>query len=161
MEFSAKDDLDVPIEDAFDLLSEYDVFERMAMRRGIEVQRHDRGESVKVGSAWTVDFEWRGKDIRMDAKVTRFDRPEYIELESIMPGLDVDVKFELVALSRKRTRLHLHLDVRAKTLPMRLLVQSLKLARGNIDKKLQERVKTQCRNLEMRHAQKLATGTAG
>lgn len=155
MDFLAKDDIDVPIQDAFDLLSDYDVFERMAMRRGIEVHRHDQGERVSVGSSWTVDFQWRGKDIQMQAQIIEFEQPDKITLEAIMPGMDVLVTFDLVALSRKRTRLNLKLSVKAKTLPMRLLVQSLKLARGNIDKKLQERVESQCRNLEERYKQKM------
>lgn len=154
MDFKAKDDLDVPIEDAFDLLSDYDVLERMAMRRGIEVRRHDAGQAVSVGSSWTIEFNWRGKDIKMRAQVVEFERPDVIVLEAVMPGMDVVVNFELVALSRKRTRMHLIIGVSAKTLPMRLLVQSLKLARGNIDKRLQDRVQSQCRNLEARYRQR-------
>lgn len=156
MEFKAKDDIEIPIEDAFDLLSDYDVFERMAMRRGIDVRRHDQGQPVGVGSSWTVDFDWRGKKIKMKAKVTKFDRPDVLELESVMPGMDVQVVFELVALSRKRTRMHIEIESSAKTLPMRLLLQSLKLARGNIDRRLQERVEMQCRNMEERYAQQMA-----
>lgn len=153
MEFTARDDVDVPIEAAFDLLSEYDVFERMAMRRGIEVQRHEPDAPVGVGTKWDVDFNWRGKDITMRAEIIRFDRPDWIEIEAIMPGMDVTVAFELLALSKKRTRLHFKANSSAKTLPMRLLLQSLKLARNNIDKKLHERVKMQCRNLEERYYQ--------
>jgi len=153
MEFTAKDDVDVPIEAAFDLLSDYDVFERMAMRRGVEVQRHNPEGPVSVGTKWDVDFTFRGKDIRMRAEIIKFDRPDLIEIEAIMPGMDVTVQFDLVALSKKRTRLHFKANSSAKTLPMRLLLQSLKLARGSFDRKLQDRVKTQCRNLEERYAQ--------
>ncbi len=153
MEFTAKDDVDIPIESAFDLLSDYDVFERMAMRRGVEVQRHNPEAPVGVGTIWELDFVWRGKDIHMRAEVLKFDRPDLIEIEAIMPGMDVTVQFDLVALSKKRTRLHFKATSSAKTLPMRLLLQSLKLARSNIDKKLQERVKVQCRNLEERYQQ--------
>lgn len=153
MEFTARDDVDVPIEAAFDLLSEYDVFERMAMRRGIEVQRHEPDAPIGVGTKWTVDFAWRGKDICMRAEIISFNRPDWIEIEAIMPGMDVTVTFELLALSKKRTRLHFKATSSAKTLPMRLLLQSLKLARSNIDKRLHERVKLQCRNLEERYYQ--------
>lgn len=153
MEFNAHDDVDVPLEAAFDLLSEYDVFERMAMRRGIEVQRHDPDSPIGIGTKWTVDFEWRGKDITMRAEITRFERPDLIEIEAIMPGMDVTIAFELLALSKKRTRLHFKAVSSAKTLPMRLLLQSLKLARSNIDKKFRERVQLQCRSLEERYAQ--------
>lgn len=156
MKFEAKDDVDIPIEEAFDLLSDYDVFERMAMRRGIDVRRHDQDQPVGVGSSWTVNFDWRGKKIKMDAKVVKHQRPDVIQLESVMPGMDVDVVFELVALSRKRTRMSIQIESAAKTLPMRLLLQSLKLARGNIDRRLQDRVEAQCRNMEERYAQKMA-----
>jgi len=153
MEFTARDDVDVPIEAAFDLLSEYDFFERMAMRRGVEVRRHNPENPIGVGTNWDVDFAWRGKDIPMRAQIITFERPDMIEVEAIMPGMDVTVQFELVALSKRRTRLHFKATSTAKTLPMRLLLQSLKLARGNIDRKLQDRVGMQCRNLEERYYQ--------
>ncbi|GAA6209440.1 SRPBCC family protein [Cognatishimia sp. WU-CL00825] len=151
MQFSAKEDLDVPIDDAFNLLSEYDVFERMAMRRGIEVVRNTDASEFGVGSSWKIDFDWRGKAIKMRAEIVTFERPERVVLDVKTQGLDIKIDFELVALSRKRTRLHLVTDIDARTLPMRLLVQSMKLARGNIDKKLQERFQSQCRNLEDRY----------
>ena len=153
MEFTAKDDLDVPIEAAFDLLSDYDVIERMAMRRGVEVQRHNPEKPIGLGTSWDVEFQWRGKDVPMKAQIIKYERPDVLEIEAIMPGMDVVVHFELVALSKKRTRMHFHATSTAKTLPMRLLLQSLKLARSNIDRKIKERVSVQCRNLEERYAQ--------
>lgn len=151
MEFTAFEDVDVPIESAFDLLSEYDVFERMAMRRGVEVRRHDPANPIGVGTSWDLEFVWRGKDIDMQAEIVTYEHPELIAIEAIMPGMDVLVEFNLLALSKKRTRLQFTAKSSAKTLPMRLLLQSLKLARGNIDRKLQERVKAQCRHLEDRY----------
>ncbi len=151
MQFTTKEDLDIPIEDAFDLLSDYEVFERMAMRRGIEVRRNEPELPMGLGTSWKIDFAWRGKDIKMRAKIAQFDRPDNITLDVVTQGLDIIIKFEFVALSRKRTRLNLVTDIDARTLPMRLLVQSMKLARSNIDRKLNERFKLQCRNLEDRY----------
>ena len=37
MKFSTKEDIDAPIDAVFDMLCEFDQFERAAMRRGAEV----------------------------------------------------------------------------------------------------------------------------
>jgi carbon monoxide dehydrogenase subunit G len=151
MKFSAKDDVDVPIEAVFELLSDFDMFERMAMRRGVDVVRRGDPSHSGLGSAWEMQFDWRGKDINMNLDIVTYERPEEIGLEATTQGIDANLQIELVALSKKRTRLHMNADVSAKTLPARLLVQSMKLARTNIDKRLSERLHTQCRNLEDRY----------
>ncbi len=46
----------------------------------------------------------------------------------------------MIALSPSKTRLKLSVDLRPQTLSARLLVQSLKLAKGNLDKKFDARV---------------------
>jgi hypothetical protein len=55
---------------------------------------------------------------------------------------------ELVALSPKTTRVSVAVDITAKSLSARLLLQSLKLAKGNLNRRFARRVTEQVRSIE-------------
>ncbi len=69
---------------------------------------------------------------------------------TVSEGLEVLTRMDLVALSRSRTRITLAVDLEPKTLSGRLLVQSMKLARGNLAKKFQVRAAEYAKELEDR-----------
>ena len=71
---------------------------------------------------------------------------------STSQALTAEVAVELVALSRKRTRLQMTIDLKPQNLSARLLVQSLKLARGSIKRKFDKRMAGFARDIEQRHA---------
>ena len=151
MKFSAKDDVDVPIEAVFELLSDFDMFERMAMRRGAEVTRRNGDGVDGLGSAWDLNVPWRGKTVKMQVDVSRFEKPEALGFQADAPAIEVQLDIELVALSNHKTRLLMKTDISAKTLTGRLLLQSMKLTRGKIEKRMASRISEQSRNLEKRY----------
>jgi hypothetical protein len=153
MELSGKQDIDVPIEEAFAMLSDIEVHERSALRRGAEVTRKDNLPNPGVGANWEIAFLLRGKPRILHLEMTRFDAPNEIGLHAKIKGLETDIKLELVALSRTRTRVQFGCDMRAKTLSARLLLQSLKLARGNLTNRIQTRMVNMRHDLETRYAQ--------
>jgi hypothetical protein len=57
----------------------------------------------------------------------------------------------LIALSRARTRLTVDLTLEPRTLAGRLIVQSLKLARGNMSKRFRLRVAEYAMDVEERY----------
>ncbi|MGX9351445.1 SRPBCC family protein [Shimia sp. W99] len=150
MEFTAREDIDVPIEQAFEMVTDFEQFERAALRRGAEVRRLDDLNRPGVGAKWQVEFKFRGKPREMDLEVTDFDRPNEIKLHAKIQGIESDMKIELVALSRTRTRINIWTGLSAKTLSARLLLQSLKLARGTLTERLEKRVTAMGRDMEDR-----------
>ncbi len=151
MEFTAREDIDVPIEQAFEMVTDFEVFERSALRRGAEVTRLDALSRPGVGAKWNISFEFRGKPREVDLEVTGFDRPNEIALHGKAQGIESDVKVELVALSRTRTRLQFWTGLKANTLSARLLLQSLKLARGTLNTRLSKRITGLRRDMEDRY----------
>ena len=151
MEFTAREDIDVPIEQTFEMLVDFERFERMALRHGAEVTRLDTLSRPGIGAQWQIGFVFRGKKREANLKVTGFDRPNEIVLHADLSSLHADIKVELVALSRTRTRLSIWSGLSATTLSGRLLLQSLKLARGSLTTRLDKRITSFGRTLEERY----------
>ncbi|MEH6673846.1 MAG: SRPBCC family protein [Sulfitobacter sp.] len=151
MKFSTKEDIDAPIDAVFDMLCEFDQFERAAMRRGAEVQRVDQLAEPGAGMLWEAAFDMRGKRRALQVEMDRFERPTEMKLETRSQGLTGDMSFDLVALSRSRTRIMVALDLKPQNLSARLLVQSLKLAKNALTKKFKKRVGDYAKDMEERY----------
>ncbi|MEJ5218972.1 SRPBCC family protein [Cognatishimia sp. D5M38] len=151
MKFETIEDLEIPQAAAFEMLSDFSFFERMAMRRGAEVTRRNGDGADGLGSAWDLNVPWRGKTVKMQVDVSRFEKPEALGFQADAPAIEVQLDIELVALSNHKTRLLMKTDISAKTLTGRLLLQSMKLTRGKIEKRMASRISEQSRNLEKRY----------
>ncbi len=154
MKFSTTEDIEAPIDAVFDMLCDFEGFERSAMRRGAEVQRRDQRAEPGVGMQWQASFELRGKRREMELEMVTFDRPNEMVLESTSPGMLGTTSFDLIALSRSRTRVLVELEVKPLNLSARLLVQSLKLAKNSLTKKFKQRVAEYAKTMEERYARR-------
>lgn len=150
MELTAREDIEAPLDRVFAELSDFAAVERQAMRRGIDVQRHGIETGVTEGMGWNVHFTFRGK--KRDAEITLSDYapPERMVFDSVSGGLEMRMVVDLIALSRTRTRIGVTTELKPKTLSARLLVQSLKLAKGGIEKRFQARAAGLAQDLEDR-----------
>ncbi|MFD1159626.1 SRPBCC family protein [Roseovarius aestuarii] len=151
MKFSAREDVEAPINYVFEQLTDFQTFERSALRRGAEVQRVDSRKSNGVGMAWDVSFKLRGKMRDLQMELTNLDAPNGFVLSSRSPAMGGDMVVDLVPLSRNRTRMSMDIDLRPKNLSSRLLVQSLKLARSNLTNRYKLRIAGFARDLEDRY----------
>ncbi|MDK3017004.1 SRPBCC family protein [Pseudodonghicola flavimaris] len=150
MKFSSKEDIEAPIEAVFAALSEFESFERSAIRRGIEVQRVNENAGIGAGMAWKAAFDLRGKRRNLDLKLVEYTPPTGMRLESESFGLTGDFQIELVALSPKRTRMAITLTLSPKNLSARLFLQSLKLAKANLTKRFKLKAAEFAKSLEDR-----------
>lgn len=151
MQFSNKEDIEAPIDYVFGVLSEFELFERSAIRRGIEVQRVDERARPGPGMAWDTVFSVRGKPRQMRIEMVVYEPPSTMRFESASKGIESRALIELLPLSPRRTRVSMELELNAKTLPARLFLQSLKLARGNLTRRFQLRMAEFAKDIETRH----------
>lgn len=140
MKFSTKEDIEAPIDYVFARVTDFNGFERQALRRGADIKRIDEGVQPTVGSAWQVAFKFRGKDRKMKATIAQMDVPTVLQIDTAANGITGESLIELVALSRNRTRLSVTLDLSPQSLTARLLLQSLKLAKNNLTRKFKMRI---------------------
>lgn len=151
MKFSTKEDLEMPIEDVFEMLSDFDGYERAIMQRGAEVSRTDSLGSNAVGMTWVAKAKLRGKMRKFDVELVEYDRPNQMQFKAVSKNIEGGFLLELVALSRARTRIRVELDIRPQTLSARLLMQSAKLARNTLNRRYKTRIAHFASDMEERH----------
>ncbi|MDM7458542.1 MAG: hypothetical protein P3W94_004145, partial [Paracoccus sp. (in: a-proteobacteria)] len=76
MKFSTRINSDLPADDLFNRIGNFDVIERFIAAQGAQVSRIDPAEEPGIAVGWTLNFDWRAKMRRMKMVVTTFDRPE-------------------------------------------------------------------------------------
>mgnify|MGYP000058908797 CR=1 FL=1 len=151
MQFSTREDIEIPIEQVFAELSKTDVFVRTAIRRGIDVKRVNLGDEYGVGASWDARFVMRGKPRNLTIQLATHDSPNTLAFTGDSQGLTTRLTLDLIALSPRRTRMGVVLNLAPKTLPARLFIQSVKLAKSNLTKRFKLRVAEYAKTLEDRY----------
>lgn len=152
MHFSSRTDVEVPIDFVYTTLSDFEAWERAAMRRGAEVTRTDKLRTPGIGMGWTVTFQFRGKVRVVDIVLTGQEPQAKLSFSGKGRMIEGDLSIDLLSLAPKRTRLVLHTKVRPLTIAARLFLQSLKLAKGRVQTKLDKRMEQLSTDLEQRYA---------
>ena len=144
MKFSALED----IEGVFRFLTDFEAFERQAIRRNLDAQRTDSLRQAGVGMAWHTQFRLRRRVRQLDITLSELEAPNSLVFQGRSKGLHTVFSVELIALSPSRTRMTVTLDLSLKTLPARLMVQSLKLTRKTITTRFKTRLHDFARTME-------------
>ena len=158
MKLATNEDIDAPIESVFEMFSDFEGFERSAMRRGADVQRIDTLSRAGIGMVWRAAFTLRGRLRELELQVVTFDPPNEIRLEGHISDMVGQLRFDLISLSRRRTRVHVALEIKPITLSARLLVYSLRFGRASLIRKFKSRVTEYARVMEDRHARRRLAG---
>lgn len=151
MKFSNRNDIEAPLEFVFDSVSNFAKIERLILRRGIDLQRTATAPGDGVGTAWRAVVSFHGRSREVAVAVSAFDRPNGYAVQGGTDGLAYAGTVETIALSRSRTRLLLGIELKPTNLSARLLVQSLKLAKGTLSTRLDKRMALFCKEIEDRY----------
>ncbi len=151
MKLSSREDIEAPIEPTFDMLCDFEGLQRQAMRRGADVRRTDLLSSIGPGMTWQASFRLRGRRRNLSLEMMHLARPDELEVAFTSGGITGTFRVDCVALSARRTRVQIGLELRPKTLSARLLVQSLKLAKSSLTKRFKLRFAEYAKFLEDRY----------
>lgn len=152
MKFSSRQDIEAPIDFVFKEVSDFDAIERQMLRRGVKVQCTDQGDARGVGRSWAAKMAFRGKSRNVAAELTQVEKPNGYSIVSASGGINMHLDVDLVALSRNRTRVAVAVDVKPSSLSARLLVQSMKFAKTNLQKRFDSRVASFATEIKERYA---------
>lgn len=154
MEFTTQKDIEAPADYVFECLSDFESFEKAALRRGADVQRVDGGAALGQGALWDVGFEFRGKTRKLSVELVEFEPVDKACYKAVGQGIEAVMAIELVPMSKNLTRMVTNVQMEAKTLSARLLLQSLKLAKGQIGKRFDGMMADYAKQLKKRHAKR-------
>lgn len=150
MKLSGRTDIGAPIAFVYDFLSDFEGWERSAMRRGADVHRTDKLRVAGVGMSWQARFAWRGKERQVRVRLNRMDRPNNVAIDFDGPSVEGALNIELVELSAKRTRMLMQTEIKPRTLAARLFLQSLRLAKVKVQKRYDGRLAAIAKEVEAR-----------
>ncbi|MFV0382601.1 hypothetical protein [Paracoccus sp. (in: a-proteobacteria)] len=140
MKFSTRVDTDLSAADLFAMVSDFGRIERILLRHGAHVSRSDSKPQVEIGSAWTIRFRWHGKVRNVAFELTQLDRPERVSLAGLSEAFETRLDFTIVALSPSRSRLLFESDVKPRNMRARLLLQTAKLGKAQLDRRFERRI---------------------
>lgn len=151
MDFTTREDIEAPIDYVFEQVTDFVAFERSIMRRGGDVERIVDSQPPAVGMAWQVKFMLRGAERLVRAEIVEFDRPNGFTIKITSKNIDASMKIDLVALSRARTRLNVAIEAVAKTIPAKLVFQSMRFSRNKPQNRLKGLVTNFAEDAEKRY----------
>lgn len=140
MKFSTRIDTDSSASDLFDKIGNFERIERMLTRRGAVINRIDPAQDPGTGMGWMIGFDWRGQPRQLRLEVTRYDRPERMSLGGQSDAFDVTMDATVVALGRTRSRLIFETDIRPRNMRARLMLQTAKLGKAQLDTRYARRI---------------------
>lgn len=152
MQFSSRTDIEAPLAFVYATLSDFEGWERAALRRGADVSRSDNLRVPGPGMAWNVAFRFRGKDRKLSIKLTELEPNARMACSGKGKMFEGNGSLDMVSLSPNRTRLVMHFDARPLSLGARLVLQSVKLAKGKVQSRLNKRLAALAADVEQRYA---------
>lgn len=151
MRIGAREDIGIPAEAVFALLADFAAHEQGARRRGATILCEGLRDSPEPGLAWDVSGHYRGKQRRLRLVLEAYDPPIGMVVAISGGGFESRVDLGVVAMARGRSRLLADLEVRPRSLGARILMQSLRLGRAALVRRLQARLREFAARAEARH----------
>jgi len=140
MNFTAKQDIEAPAERVWASLTDFAGWERAALRRGAEVTRTDRLAAPGAGMAWQARFDFRGQRREMTVRLVEMDPGARMVFHWATRLFTGEVVVDLVEMSARSSRVHLKAEIKPQSLTARIMLQSLKLAKGRVRKRIEARL---------------------
>jgi hypothetical protein len=150
MKLIRNEDVEAPVGFVYAALSDFAHWERAAMRRGAEVTRLDTLAVPGPGMAWNVGFDFRGRRRVVDLRLTQLEAGQVLGFAGQGASFAGRGLLDLVEMGPKRTRIAITVEVEARTLAARLLLQSLKFANAKVNRAFEGRTSQLALDIENR-----------
>lgn len=148
MKFSASQDIALPASAVFSKITDFEAFERLALRRDVAVNRRDRLPQAGVGSSWEIDFIYRGKPRNLLLEVAEMRPDGLLAMIGRIGGFDLNVSMATQDTGPGRSRLAVEMDVKPRSLSARFLLNSIRFGKRGLERRFARRIADFGRALE-------------
>lgn len=159
MKLISKTDLEAPADFVYAQLADHPAWEREALRRGVEIERPADAPPSGVGASWRIQVPFRGKPRKGLLRVAQMEPGQNLAFTLEGQAIQGSALIEVMALSARRSRLRVTLDVKPKTLSARLFINTLRLAKSRVQARFDKRVVQLAARIEGNHAEARARAT--
>ncbi|WJY22200.1 SRPBCC family protein [Fontisubflavum oceani] len=136
MKFKVAEDVDAPIGFVFERMTDFSQFEADVKRRGADLRRVGNWTRIAEGVQWRGAVQVRGKKRKIEAELAELVPDESAKVDITVGGMEAVYQMAFIALSPDVTRVATELDLKPRTLTARLIIQTLKLARGRVVRRM-------------------------
>ncbi len=141
-------ELDATAEYVFKRITDHADFEALLMGYGANIERLDDETSLNVGMKWAIDGNFRGRQRQVEVALTQLIENELVSYASESKDVNASVDMKIEAISPTQTRFSVDMTPKANTISARLILQSAKLARKTLEKRINRRFADFCQRLE-------------
>lgn len=138
MHFSTSEVIHAPRDAVFAAITDFDAIERQVIRAG--------GTLTRTGgpgpeATWQGTASFRGTERDFTSRVADWTPPGGYRLASETSGLDALVDLRCIAVNEATTRLEILVDLKPRSMKARILLNSLKLMRSQINARFKQRIR--------------------
>ncbi len=140
MEFKAEDEIHAPKDFAFARFTNFFRYEPTAKNYGADLRRVDGFTEIAKGVTWRGTVPIRGTTRGVESTVTEYDPSDFAQMQATVGGMSATIDFRFEEIAPELTKLTVLAKLKANTLAARLIVQSLKLGRKQLEARIASKV---------------------
>lgn len=138
MRLTAVHAINAPLDFVFREFTNFADFEAHAQERNLSVKRTDSLDDVGAGMGWEISGVVRGKHRDVSVTMDDFRQNDTMQYTSATGAMSGKMFFEFEDLGSDVTEVTFHVDPTADSISSRLILQSIRLAKNSVEKRIKK-----------------------
>ncbi len=148
MKFVNHTDIQRPAETVFEHITRFEELEQRARNAGASVERIAGNGDAVAGAEWHVSGRIAGAERETEVRLVAVDAPSLLEFRNKASGFEIEFEVQVMPFAPNRARLRTVIDIRARSLAARVMLQSARLIRPRITKRIDQALKNVAKRIE-------------
>lgn len=148
MELSYKSTINVPQKFAFARATDFEKFELEGFGKLSRFEPVSDICAPEIGTRWRTSSEFQGRPRRFSLEILALEPHEALVLGNKSEKYDIEAHFGFAEIGPEETGFTFNLAAKAQSITARLILQTIQLARGRIEKSMQSDFQTMAQRME-------------